>query len=194
MYKEHVPEIAAGMRDDPEIFARGVLFAALSARQAIQHVPVMLRDVDRNGSDAEALALPNKWNCWNYLQDRSTALWRSTTAYPLRETEAALKHLVIVPGLGIVKAAFVLQFLGHNIGCLDTHNIRREKIPARAFTSHIDPKFPELAGYRPNQFIRYMSLANGRACELWDTWCNQLGPMRGMTGDEISALHLEIIR
>jgi len=189
MYADHVPLINEAMRASAETFARGVMFAALSARQPIQGVPDALRDVDRNGGEAEALALPTKWECWNYLEENAADLWRVVCAFPSNETEAALKYLAAnVPGLGIIKGAFVLQFLGHDIGCLDTHNMRREGIPPRAFR-HAGPG----RGYERQQFARYLKLAAGRARELWDTWCEQLGPMRDMTAQQISELHLAIL-
>lgn len=190
MYAEHVPMINDAMRADADTFARGLLFSILSARQPIQHVPEMLRDIDRNGEDAEALALPRKFEGFLYLQEHARELWRDVTGFRLDETRDALQYLTKVPGLGIVKSAFALQFLGHDIGCLDTHNLRREKIPERAFTCHGDG---QVNGYRLPQFDRYMSLAFGRARELWDTWCNQLAGLRDMLPEEVSALHLAIL-
>lgn len=188
MYQDHNPLIAAGMRDDPEIFVRGVLFSALSARQPIVSVPDMLRDIDKNGGDAIALALPNKWACWQFLQEHGTRTWREAWD---RDTAEALPYLArIVPGLGIVKAAFTLQLMGHDIACLDSHNIKLEKCHPRAFGC----RGAKAKAYADYQVKKYLALAGGRARELWDRWCTNRAEWYETTPDAISALHLEVIR
>jgi hypothetical protein len=192
MYAEHVPKINAGMRHDPEAFIRGVMFAVCSIRQPVEDVPGMLDDISRHGANAEALAMPMKHGAWEYLQHYGTRLWLDVCAMDTRD---ALIRLLSVPGLGIVKAAFVLQFLGHDIGCLDTRNLRRESISMRAFTNHADIRSTSVCGYRSQQINLYFKLAGGRAKELWDTWCAEVSKDRPHVGtpEEVSALHLSII-
>ncbi len=191
MYAEHVPLINEAMRGDAETFGRGVLFSILSARQPIQTIPDQLRDVDRNGGESASLALYRKWQGWEYLQANCASLHKLICGFSLTETREALETLTIVPGLGIVKSAFVLQFLGFDIGCLDTHNLKRENIPLEAFKMNGPNR--GLNGFYRSQFDKYMKLAGGRARELWDTWCTQIAPMRDMTAEQISELHLAIL-
>lgn len=188
MYDKHNPPIAAGMRSDPETFARGVLFSCMSARQPIITVPDMMRDVDRHGGDAKSLALPNKLACWEYLQAHATRTWEATLERP---TGAALEYLAReVPGLGIVKAAFVLQLAGRDIACLDSHNLRKLGMREKFFKlgrkdGHKNPTRPKLA--------KYLELAAGKSRQFWDEWCIDRAAFYERTPDDISALHLAII-
>ena len=188
MYDKHNPQIAAGMKSDPETFARGVLFSALSARQPIISVPDMLRDVDRNGADAIALALPNKFECYDFLQSHATRTWREVLE---RTTAETVRHLAFtVPGLGIVKAAFVLQLMGHDIACLDTHNMRKLGLKETAFKNN-----GRANPYSKPQFKRYLKLAfgGGQSRRYWDDWCTDRAMFYERTPEDISALHLAII-
>jgi hypothetical protein len=193
MYAEHIPQINAGMRDCPEVFARGVMFSILSIRQPITRIPKMLRDLDKNGENSTALNPAMKFDGWQYMQDHATATWRDVCALDTRD---ALVRLLAVPSLGIVKAAFVLQFLGHDIACLDTHNLNKLGLSLRTFANHCRTGRSHTGGFTSRQIDLYFSLAatHGRAESFWDTWCNERAPAYGITGDEISALHLEIIR
>jgi hypothetical protein len=156
----------------------------------------MLNDIVKNGENAEALAFPMKYFAWDYLQSHATRTWHDVLGAPT--TRAALERLMLVPSLGIVKSAFVLQFLGHDIGCLDTRNLRREGINMNAFKCHSVPasRRGSVAGYTRQQMDKYVLLAGGRAEELWDTWCREVARARPHSFDNaeaVSALHLTII-
>jgi hypothetical protein len=195
MYASEMPRIRDGMLADPETFARGIMFAVCSIRQSVERVPALLRDIDANGERAEALAMAMKLDAYLYLQAHATALWRDVRHM---ETRDALVRLLAVPSLGIVKSAFVLQFLGHNIGCMDTRNLRREGIDYRAFRVDGNGKLgrPPVSSRRIDL---YFTIAGGRAEELWDTWCNEVAEdrwrenTRNLTAQEVSDLHLEVI-
>lgn len=55
MYREHVPILNAGMRFDPDTFARGVTFAVLSIRQQFIRLREQMIAVDAAGHKAQAL-------------------------------------------------------------------------------------------------------------------------------------------
>ena len=193
MYSDHVKLINAGMRADPEVFARGVMFAILSIRQPIDRVPELLADLDRNGENSIALNPAMKYDGWAYLQNHACALWRDVCALDTRD---ALVRLLAVPSLGIVKAAFVLQFLGHDIACLDTHNLRKSGLSMRAFTNHSVKGSRSIQGFTSRQIDLYFAHAHGEgfAQRFWDTWCKERAPAYAMTAEQISELHLAIIQ
>lgn len=191
MYSEHVPQINSAMRSDPDYFARGILFAAMSARCPITRVPEILRDVDTQGAGSRYLGAA-KFQCWEWLQTNATDAWQKVTRMDCPNALRYLAHNV--PGLGIVKAGFVCQFLRHDIGCLDTHNMRWHKIPARAFCSSNHGKRGRKSGYSEAQFKRYEALACGNARTLWDEWCTKVSGFYEMTPHAISELHMEVAR
>jgi hypothetical protein len=188
MYAEHVPIIAAGMRDNHITFVRGALFAVLSARVPFQRVPELLADVDRNGSQAQSL-FAWKWDAYAHLTEHGEQLWGSLC----RSTDIAdaLWSVTRVPGVGIVKGAFILQLMGFDVACLDTRNIKREGRNPRAYRS--DGEAGKATPAFRAKIDRYIADCGGRAQEYWDTWCNDLGQQYGTSGEDISRRHLTAI-
>lgn len=192
MYRDEVTAISGAMQDNIASFRRGVMFAICSIRQPVETVPSMLDEIDARGSEAEALAMPMKFEGWRYVTEHGERLRADVLAMSDRD---ALVRLLAVPSLGIVKAAFVLQFLGRDIGCLDTHNLRRLNIPMRKFSASNHGQKGKPAGYSTGQIDLYFELAGGKAQLLWDTWCAQVAKMRPdlfPDAEYVSRLHLAI--
>lgn len=186
MYQVHVPVIAAAMRHDPETFSRAIMFAVLSARVQFRRVPRAMKELERMQERAPCL-----WGCkagaFAYVQEHKVELWRATLAAGT-DTREALRVLMAVPGLGIVKGAFVLQMLGHDVACLDTRNNKREGLRAREYTA-----FHKSTPGFWRAFDRYLVETTGRANELWDVWCADVAQSYGTTATAISAMHLTAI-
>lgn len=188
MYADHNPVIAAGMRSDPETFIRGALFAVLSIRQPVVYVPDMLSEVSREGRSARSL-FGFKREAYDYLQEHGTSLWDAVSRAAVPRD--AVQAMTAVPGLGIVKGAFVAQLAGHNVACLDSRNMKRLGLPMRAWRS--DGEGPKQSKAFQRKLDRYLALVEGRAREFWDDWCEDVAPRWKMTAQEISALHLSIV-
>lgn len=188
MYQEHVRVISAGMRGDPDVFVRGVAFAILSIRQQFVTVTRALAEVERAGLNARSL-----WGCkrgaYDFLRKNKISLWNA--AVGSERSEDAIEHLCSVPCLGIVKAAFVAQLMGFDIGCLDTRNIQRLGLNPREWRSDgaerkATPAFKRKVG-------RYVDATAGRAEELWNDWCEDVAGTYKVTAEEISRDHLVIV-
>ncbi len=190
MYAEHVPMIAAGMHASDDTFIRGILFAVCSIQQPITSVPRALTDIDRG----ELKWLwGHKREAYDYLQDHGSRLWHDIAWRTDRRpdvSEYVIGALCQVPGLGIVKSVFVAQMLGHDVACLDTINIRREKRNPRQFRT--DGKKTGAAFERKVQ--RYVAETFGHAERYWDDWCIDRADFYEMTPEAMSAIHLEIVR
>ena len=188
MYRTHVPILAAAMRADPKIFVRACMFAIISARTKFIRVPDQIAELDRDGPQAICL-----WGwkiaAYDYLAEHGEEIWRSTLA--AADTGAAMGILCRVPGLGIVKGAFVLQMLGHDCACLDARNISREDRNPRAYRSD------GAAGKNTKSFARkidrYIADVGGKAQFYWDAWCHDVAKAYGHTAAEISAMHVDCI-
>lgn len=192
MYRDEVAAISSSMMDDRAAFVRGIRFSCFSARQPIETVPEALADAEANGTSAEALNVLNRLACYEYTQEHGDRLWMLLRDE--RDIARGIRTLLDVPGLGIIKAAFVMQFLGHNVGCIDTHNMRWDKVPARAFCAR-GTKKGQPARYTDGQIARYLGLAEGRAEFLWDRWCTRVAKMRPdifPDAEYVSRLHLAI--
>lgn len=187
MYREHVPVIAASMRETPEGFKRGVLFALLSIRQPITYVRSMLADVDENRAEAVCL-LGFKRQAYRQLELEGVEMWRELRN--VYDARAVILRLQRLHGLGIVKAAFVAQLMGCDVACIDSRNADREGRPRRAWDYHKTRITPAGLGRKVD---RYLADVGGKACEYWDTWCNDAGETYKLTGEQISELHLDIL-
>lgn len=187
MYAEHCPAISNGMQSDPEIFKRGCVFVILSIRQIIDRVPGQMDEVDELRSQAPCL-FGWKRSAYQHIQLNGARLQKTLNA--TQDPAGAIRALLEVPGLGIVKAAFVAQLFGFDIACIDSRNAEREGRKQRAF--EYDKSRP--AGARLDRLLAlYLSATHGRAQEYWDAWCAFVGPGYGMTAEECSALHLVIL-
>ncbi len=185
MYCEHVPAIAAYMRATPDNFMRGALFALLSIRQRFVTVPRQLVDVEKRG-EKSAFLFGSKLNAYRYLKRHKRDLFAVCTG---EDTRAALLAMSSVPGFGVIKAAFVLQLAGHDVACLDSQNIERERRNPREYRTIPNRKGKAWA----NKVDRYLSDTGGKARHYWDAWCDYVGPQYNMSGEECSAVHLAIV-
>lgn len=99
-----------------------------------------------------------------------------------------------VPNLGMVKASFVLQCMGFNTACIDSHNLKRLglKDSAVKVSSKLSPE------KKREKVLAYVELCQRNGTEFWwDSWCchvagNQAN-RRLDTGDAVSAFHVDCI-
>lgn len=188
MYAEHVPIIKRAMRRDVETFARGAMFAILSARTQFNRVPDQCQELAQRGADASCL-WGWKFNAFAYVEANKLSLWRNVTV--AIDTRAALWNITRIPGMGIVKGAFVCQMLGHDIACLDTRNIAADGRDPRAYRADGEDRKVGPAFWR--KINRYIADTGGKAEQYWNSWCRMVGPDYGMTAEQISWLHVTTI-
>ncbi len=188
MYDRDVPIICAAMRAHREVFVRGVMFALLSARVQFPRVPEQCRELHKRGADAACL-WGWKFDAYAYVIEHSETLWLLS-----REAQRAgvcIGNLCAIPGMGIVKGAFVAQMLGHDVACIDVRNQQRLGLRARAWRS--DGEDRKTAPAFGRKIARYVEHTQGRARELWNDWCDDAGSEYGMSGERVSAMHRESI-
>ena len=193
MYIEEVSVIAHYMREDPVVFARGFMFAVLSARQPFINVPDQLKALDREGGDCPHL-FGWKRDAYNWLQEHGVGLWQALRVEC--DIHKAMWYITRAPGMGVVKGGFVLQMMGFDVACLDSRNSKRENRDRRAYdtrgagptnlTRKNGPAFRRL-------IERYLGEVGGLAQEYWDAWCSDIAITYHMTAQEVSRLHLCVI-
>jgi hypothetical protein len=187
MYAIHVPIINGAMRASLNTFKRGVMFAILSARVQFPRVPDQCEELAKVGAKAKCL-WGHKYGAYVYLEEHGAALWHGVCNE--RDSEQALYLLTRIPGLGIVKAAFILQMLGHDIACLDVRNIIRDSRDPRAYRS--DAREKASPAWR-KKIARYVETTRGKAEHYWDTWCEEVAKDYGSTAEHISRDHVNAI-
>jgi len=193
MYRQEMPPIRDAMRADLEVFRRGVMFAVCSIRQPTVTVPDQLEALfDPTEDNNENPLFGSKFAAYDAITGPLGARIWAEIRQPLGNTKAsceyALTRLLEVPGLGIVKSAFVLQLMGYDVACLDSRNVKREGRNPRAF---------EVNKARPHTVApmvrRYVAETFGKAQLYWDDWCADVANAYGKTPQEISELHLAIL-
>lgn len=185
MYADHVPYIASAMQSGPDTFARGCMFAVLSIQQMFVTVPKALTDVDAN-EDRSRYLFGSKAGAYRYIMDNKVALHASVV--DATTPGEAITRICVVPGLGIVKAGFIAQLMGHDIACLDTRNIKRDKRNPREYRA--DRKHGAAWHRKVDRYVRDVG---GCAREYWDAWCIDVSKTYGITPEAVSKLHLTCI-
>lgn len=186
MYNTHCPVIAHAMTNETETFKRGLYFVICSIRQSIVNVPEQVEAVERYGAGAECV-WGSKRPAVLYIDKHYKQLHADVLA--CRKLRDKMLTLLTVPGLGIVKSAFALQLMGHNVACLDSRNVAREGRNPRAFRT--DGRSPSSLAPKVDA---YLNETRGKARFYWDTWCEDAGRAHKRTAEEISALHLAILQ
>ncbi len=191
MYAQEMPAIRDAMRADLEVFRRGAMFAVCSIRQATINVPGQLATLF-DGVEDENPLFGFKFAAFDAIMGpMGAAIW-ADIRQPLGNTPASCEYaigkLLEVPGLGIVKAAFICQLMGYNVACLDARNVAREGRNPRAYRTD---------GKTPRQLVpkvrQYVMETFGKAALYWDDWCADVAAAYDRTPQEISELHLSIL-
>jgi hypothetical protein len=88
----------------------------------------------------------------------------------------------------MVKAGFILQMCGHEIGCIDSHNVREYDI-SEAFLRRKNTQA---------NCEKYIQMCEdiGGSEYMWDEWCKTVAerqPTKWGCPDMVSAMHLHAI-
>lgn len=187
MYERDNPVIATGMRGDDAIFLRGALFALCSIRQKITNVPAQIEAIE-SGDYSDLFGF--KLNAYTWLSENAPRLRRAILSAPDNRTRMIL--LCECPGLGIVKAAFVLQLMGYDVACLDSRNVKREGRNPRAYRTDGARKTTCARAFL-RKIDRYLAEVEGKAREYWNAWCEDVAAAYKLTAEEVSGLHLAVV-
>jgi hypothetical protein len=189
MYARDVPKLALPARQCPHAFLDVVTFVLLTIRQPLHSVASQMIDVRRRGTDSPWL-FGSKRDGYAVAAADPTLRPDVLRAIDAGDRVGAIRRVMRLPGLGIVKASFVVQCLGGDAACLDSHNLTRLGLPEGAF------KVPPAANddLKTRKISAYLSIcdASGPAEWWWNTWCEYVAGRRGsplQTADDVSAFH-----
>ena len=99
-----------------------------------------------------------------------------------------------VPNLELVKASFVMQMLGFDVACIDSHNLTRLGLPPSAVK--IGAKLKPATQLK--KVKAYVEMCQEDGTEYWwDTWCEYVAGNRANrlldTGDVVSKFHVDCV-
>ena len=190
MFKKHQPNIEEFARKDPDNFAQVVLFVSATIQQMFHMVPAIVDSVREHGLDSKHL-WGSKKDTWIYTLENKEMLFEAV--FSDMDLEDKLLSLAEIPGIGLVKAGFVLQLCTGEVGCLDVHNLRRFGLSAQTFKLG---KVKYLTARKKATLYIKTCIECGGSEKLWDDWCDLIAdkyPMRFRGGNAVSELHEEII-
>jgi len=209
-FKEVNPVINAYMQKSPENMIDGIMFVVLSVKTPFHTMYKQMQDYREKGLDSKYV-WGFKRQTLEYLQENGKDLYDELMDIYTRKKFGDMKFkgreiwthkdkqmmlvLTDVPGLGVVKAGFVMQMMFGRVGCIDVHNMRRfYKIEEK------DIKFTKMAKdpVKLEKIENYVNICKGNRStqKLWDSWCEQLvdkrcNKGRFESGWDVSVFHLE---
>ena len=162
----------------------------LSIRQPFHSMQKQMQDVDDNGLQSPYL-FGWKRSGLAFVRANASTLRETLKAVPEGYGDAqALLDVATVPGLGLVKAGFVLQLVTGSAGCIDSHNMQRFGLNVNAF------KYGASASdaLKRKKALAYLDACwKAGGCEsLWNGWCDHVAaqqPKRWTDGMEVSKMH-----
>ena len=209
-FREINPAINAYMQSSPENMIDGIMFVVLSVKTPFHTMFKQMQDYREKGMDSKYV-WGFKKQTLEYLQEHGRDLYDELMDLKTRTTfgdkkfkgrevwlERDRKMMLVltdVPGLGMVKAGFVMQMMFGRVGCIDVHNLRRfYKISEKDIT------FTKMAkdDTKMQKITNYVDICRGNRStqKLWDSWCEQLVDKRCNKGHfesgwDVSVFHLE---
>lgn len=173
---------------------RTMRLVLLSIRQPFHRMTQQMQDVDNKGLESPYL-FGWKRDGLTYVRENISRLRETLAEVPKGYGDAqALLDIAQVPGLGLVKAGFVLQLATGSVGCVDTHNMKRFGLKPQSF------KFGPTASdaLKRKKALAYLDACwKAGGCEsLWDGWCNYIAeqqPKHWASGNQVSGLHVQAI-
>lgn len=186
MYQRDVPKIMQYVSEGgPDALLDVATFVLCTIRSPLSRVAEQVADVKQHGIGSPYL-WGSKQKGYQYVSDNRDSLYRSLGPSGLVLSEALLETLR-TPGLGLPKASFLLQCLGYDVGCLDSHNLAR-----MGYSINVTK------GRTPNKLEVYLSITRKHSSEWWwDSWCEYVAGGRHNkrldTADKVSAEHVTAI-
>lgn len=192
--QRHIDRIESHVADNggPGLVAV-VDFALATIQQQFPTVPSILAEWRVNKTDARSM-FASKRDGWRYVREHQSRLWALLQHHSRElDTVGAIDTLLEIPGLGTVKAGFVAQMLGFEVGCIDSQNQILYDVNPAPFAI----REGMTARTRLRKIEGYVQLCAslGGSLALWTNWCNYIGDKYSSfdSGWDVSSLHCECI-
>lgn len=198
MYTRDVSAISAHALGTPQGLMDVIEFVLCTIQQPLQQVLPQRLDIVKNKQDSKFL-FGSKRDGYKFAQEHKAFLWRVMHDILKRDDSDERKadliqHFMQVPGLGMVKAAFVVQCIGGGTACIDSHNLKRLGLPETAVkvSSKLKPETIR------KKVIAYVQMCDetGGSEYWWNTWCAHVAGRRGSplkTADAVSSYHTDAV-
>ena len=203
MYKKDNKIIADFLLASPDNMVRGFTFVLLSIQQPTQGLADKMFEVDQQGLECRHLnygKTVTKRDGLAYVQANKKAIFERLTHHvsqgldDVENISNALLFVYNTPNLGMVKSAFVLQLLGFNVSCIDSHNLKR------LGWKQSQVSLPKTLKHesKMRKIRAYVSQTQQKGTAYWwDSWCHyvagNIANKKLTTGQQVSKYHIEAI-
>jgi len=199
-FKDVNPVINAYMQKSEMHMQDGIMFVVLSIKTPFHTMSKQMQDYRKHGLSSKYVWGFKKQTLEYLLENRSDLYRRLMAASRIDVSKGhrdrmMMEMLTQVPGLGLVKAGFVMQMMFGRVGCIDVHNARRfRKVTPKDLSFSPTAKFTT----RLQKIDNYIDICKGhRSTEkLWDQWCDLIADKHCnhfSTGWDVSKYHLEAL-
>ena len=199
MYSTHASKIAQYGLNSPDGMVNVVRFTLCTIQQPLSGCLRQIKDIEKNGIQSKYL-FGSKRKGLEYTIKNKEALHKglleikSRNIDDLARTIEAVYFIMQVPSLGMVKASFVLQMLGFNVACLDSHNLKRLGLDIK-HTKVPNTLRPET---KIKKITKYVKLTRIKGTEYWwNSWCDyvagNIGNKALTTGEAVSEFHVQCV-
>ena len=165
-------------------------FVLATIRQEFTQVPQILEKWANQGTAASTM-WGLKRDGWRYVREHESRL-QSLVHYAVDSDDPvdAIDTLLEIPGLNTVKAAFVAQLYGLNVGCIDTHNAAIYDVDPASWV--VSPTAS--ARLRLAKIQSYVDFCQsvGPSEKWWGVWCEFMSAKYDSafpTPEHVSRLH-----
>ena len=157
-------------------------------------------DVNDMGSSSRFM-WGKKGDGYDYTKRNDAFLWGKVNhikdTLGTQSVEACVEAIMLfitVPNLGMVKASFVMQMLGFDVACIDSHNLTRLGMSPNAVK--VGAKLKTETKYK--KVCEYIVMTQTKGTEYWwNTWCDYVAGNRANrlldTGDVVSKFHVDCV-
>ena len=200
MYKKDNKIIADFLLASPDNLVRGYTFVLLSIQQPTQGLADKMLEVDQQGPECRHLNYGLKRAGFEYVESQKHTIFERLTEYvalglnDVDNIANALLYVYDTPNLGMVKSAFLLQLLGFNVACLDSHNLKRLGWKQSQVSITKGLKYET----KIKKIKAYISTTQEKGTAYWwNSWCNyvagNIANKKLTTGQQVSQYHIQAI-
>jgi len=193
MYDIHQSDIENACRADMHVCAEALLFVSRSIRNHFYRMPIITEQERTMGVEAPSLQQQIKRDAFEYIKSNRKYLHKILYDNSLSDAEKLLS-MTSIPGIGIVKAGFILQLCTGKVGCLDVHNLKMFGFSESAFKFSKSVK-QNTALAKCNLYIETCEKLGGSRY-LWNNWCRFIAdkyPKHFTSAEQVSQMHVDLI-
>tara|TARA_A100000172_G_scaffold51927_1_gene32751 strand:- start:6407 stop:7018 length:612 start_codon:yes stop_codon:yes gene_type:complete len=192
MFKDHQPIIQKWAEKSPTNTMKVIWFVSATIQQHFSTADKIYNSFLKEGIESK-YAWGSKADTLTYSAKNKKKLYEDIHD-PNMPLEIKLLNVASIPGIGLPKAGFVLQLCVGEVGCLDSHNLRRFGLSPHTFKLSKKLKY-DTALRKAELYLKTCEELGG--CEyLWDSWCEFLAdlyPKSFQDVEQVSTFHVKCI-